>query len=762
MSPNSPRASSPAATQRSSQKRLKVEKHLCDRCDPPKSSAFSTTNDLIRHKRTVHGICEPGEKIWRCNVEGCAWSSKIWPRRDNFSSHLKRMHFNGDDAKVKEVVDTFQESYDPVRHGPLENTERRGNARSKHAPSISPSMEPPAIVSFPTGSLPGQSFMPNYNTQQFGHFNRYSDNVTTPMSRAPRPTFSAYGNNMTPRSTFRSDFVDPALLMAPPSSQGLQRNMRRRGGAFTAPPNADTFSRQKREMEEQDQADGQFSNSYAKPSLEDLSYFGQGVVQEIPVTVGPSSDPSEQPTIDLDASIDNTKKSLEELKTFFAALSPEARKLFRSSSSETLARLMGKTDPNNEPNNLENDRTRSVSKLTSKKPKADDKKTLKCDFPLQPKGDKSGAWIRCNAPFSSSVELRKHKKRHDKRFGCTFDNCYSKFGTKWEWKRHEHSKHFQMEAWRCCYTNGNQTCHELFDKKIDFKQHLAHHFGRADKALIDKEVLKGHLARKWLGSFWCGHCRSVQMSNAEYGRNMDEERIDHIGEHVLKGYKSLDWVELGGKGKTKGQMQKEEEERTQKLQTESETSAQSSPSEAAGEDEDQDNGDIDRQPEPTSPSDTDSADLPDQPPAKPPLHVSTQDGSIQPTAGGHQIMSAPPAINADGSARMITGQAFHDMDNRSVFSANYFRMPASVYQQQRQQQQQSQQHSRSQPLQPPRTTRQRICSTCGNPVFAVYNNGSQQFVCDNPECLNYVYTVSQAEYLQGNFPSSGATEFSGF
>jgi hypothetical protein len=57
-----------------------------------RSKGFTSKNDLDRHKRTVHNDRTVSGRAFVCNIGGCAKKTKIWPRADNFRSHLERMH----------------------------------------------------------------------------------------------------------------------------------------------------------------------------------------------------------------------------------------------------------------------------------------------------------------------------------------------------------------------------------------------------------------------------------------------------------------------------------------------------------------------------------------------------------------------------------------------------------------------------------------------------------------------------------------------
>lgn len=68
-------------------------------CDVPRckrrGQGFGTSNDLERHKKSVHKIGLL-EKSYQCAAESCKTKTKIWPRLDNFKQHIDRMHKDDD------------------------------------------------------------------------------------------------------------------------------------------------------------------------------------------------------------------------------------------------------------------------------------------------------------------------------------------------------------------------------------------------------------------------------------------------------------------------------------------------------------------------------------------------------------------------------------------------------------------------------------------------------------------------------------------
>ncbi|KAG7149417.1 hypothetical protein HYQ46_001672 [Verticillium longisporum] len=66
--------------------------HKCDVFGCYRKEGFSIINDLDRHKRSVHRDTDTGGPRYRCHLAPCHNKKKIWPRADNFRSHLRRLH----------------------------------------------------------------------------------------------------------------------------------------------------------------------------------------------------------------------------------------------------------------------------------------------------------------------------------------------------------------------------------------------------------------------------------------------------------------------------------------------------------------------------------------------------------------------------------------------------------------------------------------------------------------------------------------------
>lgn len=83
--------------------RLKHDKpHTCDVPGCRRASSgkgFTTINDLMRHKKSVHRIGVERDS-YQCASEHCRNKGKIWPRLDNFKQHISRMHKDEDEQDL--------------------------------------------------------------------------------------------------------------------------------------------------------------------------------------------------------------------------------------------------------------------------------------------------------------------------------------------------------------------------------------------------------------------------------------------------------------------------------------------------------------------------------------------------------------------------------------------------------------------------------------------------------------------------------------
>jgi hypothetical protein len=77
---------------------LKHDKpHKCDVLNCTRTEGFITTNDLNRHKKSVHKLgVDSITRSFKCASTNCKSPGKVWPRLDNFKQHIIRMHKSED------------------------------------------------------------------------------------------------------------------------------------------------------------------------------------------------------------------------------------------------------------------------------------------------------------------------------------------------------------------------------------------------------------------------------------------------------------------------------------------------------------------------------------------------------------------------------------------------------------------------------------------------------------------------------------------
>jgi hypothetical protein len=138
------------------------------------------------------------------------------------------------------------------------------------------------------------------------------------------------------------------------------------------------------------------------------------------------------------------------------------------------------------------------------------------------------ACTTCEKTFNRPCELRKHNKRHEKPYGCTWYQCNRAFGSKNDWKRHETNQHGQIETWHCPHD-----CRKVYNNRESFKNHLL-----SDHKITDGETLERNLEESRQGShctdtFWCGFCNELITARPTENGNVANQRFDHIDDHFM-------------------------------------------------------------------------------------------------------------------------------------------------------------------------------------------------------------------------------------
>jgi sal-like protein len=131
------------------------------------------------------------------------------------------------------------------------------------------------------------------------------------------------------------------------------------------------------------------------------------------------------------------------------------------------------------------------------------------------------------------MKSRKHLKRHEKPYGCTFAACPKRFGSKNDWKRHENSQHFQLEVWKCDEKPTDRhdgQCGKVCHRRETFKHHLQKDHKIVEAKRLDDKIERCRIGRNCETRFWCGFCQKIVEIKQE-GISAWSERFNHIDDH---------------------------------------------------------------------------------------------------------------------------------------------------------------------------------------------------------------------------------------
>ena len=144
------------------------------------------------------------------------------------------------------------------------------------------------------------------------------------------------------------------------------------------------------------------------------------------------------------------------------------------------------------------------------------------------------------------MSSRKHKKRHTRPYGCTFPSCSKVFGSKNDWKRHENTQHYQIEAWRCHEVSSNliKQCAKVFYRRELFQAHLKECHDIKNEDRIREQSKRQRIGRNGQSGFWCGFCKKIVKLEKKDLEAWDE-RFNHIDNfHFKKGERIDTWYPL--------------------------------------------------------------------------------------------------------------------------------------------------------------------------------------------------------------------------
>ncbi|KAJ6783641.1 hypothetical protein PWT90_05803 [Aphanocladium album] len=465
-------------------------------CSIKSKEGFSTPNDLQRHKASVHKEASFG---YLCSHPDCTRSgekSKIWPRKDNFRTHLLKVH---------KIEITPEEADAEYRHKPDPHAEATGvpNDATPFEDLTSPSMDVQlpdanAHVADPVLMDTDQS---QYDSQQttsavMPDVSYYPVYDMSPQPASQHPSFRGAGVQadvsfgaesvqslpVHQSGSFRNQsFATPSMPIA--SGNVFAQSMINNAGFQAAPPQG-RLSQDANGMEDTHlMCSPRTSSVFSVPRGSYTVASSQATAQTIDALCH-----------DTLVSEGYTQRQLvAALSTFPAELLEQALK------------------------------SKPHSSCTSNEP--DDMSGSKSGYPCS----------QCNKVCNRACELKKHMKRHERPYGCTVQGCGKSFGSKNDWKRHESGQHSSVEAWAC----DEDGCVAVFEDRISFTQHLSESHELVHDEDIQSKLQSCRIGRQCDVRFWCGFCRRVvEIDDAmvqEDGGNGTHwsRRFDHIDSHLF-------------------------------------------------------------------------------------------------------------------------------------------------------------------------------------------------------------------------------------
>ncbi|KAI9713328.1 MAG: hypothetical protein M1812_006687 [Candelaria pacifica] len=570
---------------------------VCDEMNCSRKEGFSTSNDLDRHKKSVHRIIPKrgSMKSYRCFSASCKTKDKLWPRLDNFRQHLKRMHQSEDTDELLRISE--------------HNSDSQLRLDGHHYPNTGPALGNSALTNLtPREENTGLLFSANPHNY-----------LPAQPSISQYPVDSSYGEQDSAASGgfLTTANTNPNSTLHGNSARGPMMN----AGRTQSRPEAlhNSFHDQEQRRHTHSLAVTTRSSATLAPlcSTQPIHPTDSKITE--PSTT-PVSGPMDQPEQD-GLLVDQTAQSIETLTTTLAAKVAESLKIGSSDQELTNAlnavNSLQRITPNQGWRNgsqvtgdldhwqvPDSDKARSTARHddheyqssnrhtdipedASKTLEAQVQKILQAGLadlmsrsgsnmartrtsPSRTKRSPSKTHLKCNEPGCDKIlprqcDMKKHKKRHEKAYGCTFLDCNKKFGSKNDWKRHENSQHFQLETWRCheqavphpnnpISTTTSQyhpetrritECARLFFRREVFVSHLKTAHNVSDEAYIKDEAQKRRIGRNGQSQFWCGFCREIVCLERK-GLEAWDEKFDHVGEHFNRGLRIEAWVPVGG------------------------------------------------------------------------------------------------------------------------------------------------------------------------------------------------------------------------
>lgn len=490
-----------------------------------RTEGFSTPNDLERHMKSKHSellTSSTGIKKYRCLVSGCKSKDKAWPRLDNFKSHLKRVHQLRNDEDMDGMVKSGEFWDQPSLHVVHELSVEQHTLPDLAQPpaSFAPqeNFSRPQIGSswtpYPQAIEPAHDLIAPKGPQAGLYDSRSStSDERSPLPEAPQQNIVKPGDvhlrSYVPESipldrmslvsaghdelaVSKSDQAKShASLKVSPQGKALRQN----NNVSTATATLQAIKTVLAELDLPEMSnENASSGDLERSSLPNVTSapretWNDGPNPAMRVHEKSTADTAPTPQVTKDSQIE--KKAAEVLKIF-------------TNLGFTLSK-----DPAHSP------KQHNVGSAASHR----SENQVTCQT--------------CKKFTGRPCELKKHMKRHERPYGCTFLTCNKVFGSKNDWKRHENSQHFHLEIWRCSDLKPDESpCTKVCYRRLTFQEHLKKDHHIEDEAIIKAKTETCRLGRNCQARFWCGFCgKSVDLKKK--GLEAWTERFDHIDDHFM-------------------------------------------------------------------------------------------------------------------------------------------------------------------------------------------------------------------------------------
>ncbi|KAL2017638.1 hypothetical protein VTK56DRAFT_1906 [Thermocarpiscus australiensis] len=545
------------------------------KCDVPgcakAAEGFSTNNDLERHKKCVHKLRKPDETVYRCYLGPCKDKPKDWPRQDNFRQHLKRKHrmVDVDVAQFRcrpsrsaglaspgttEAI--LPETARTVGSDPSSPVSWAGLDQGHAAPVmlVNGALRDPRLVfaadmaqfSGEPPSMEGRDFASLTGVGR-GQCQDQNGADSVPLQLEMDPVLSS--TEPSPRAD-QASCIDPDMLRrgaARQLSAASGANYGREAQPSRLPENFQICSQEVIQLEA-DETPGSYQED------------GRTEQEEVE-SVMPDDMSVDEPDQDVASELQDSDADGGDLR---GNLTDEQRKPSSDFNADNFRTNEIRTKPSQTERVLGTDTSRPVdlddetrasaiiqSLMTkglldkilikvgyqkSEETETKDQK-LPASSSVPSENNRIITCNDCNKPFRRPCELKKHQKRHEKPYACTFAKCDRRFGSKNDWKRHESSQHFQLEIWRCAEKTANgpdneKECGKVCHRRESLKSHLERDHDIRDESDLEKKLAECRMGRNFESRFWCGFCQKT-IEPTGTGGPAHSERFDHIDDHFM-------------------------------------------------------------------------------------------------------------------------------------------------------------------------------------------------------------------------------------